>query len=233
MRWSLKFVAIGLLTILTTAPAQAAMSEAEQVAVWRSQLRQSYCAEDWNEALSLAAAIMGSDVLPYERIWLFLLRQDMFNYQRGVAEFSGCDGGRIMAGVTGEEAGLAVASESSIDWSRGVSSLQTRNFNPATHNASSDAQRTSTPVASTVTASNPDNDGVCNPRAQEERRVASGSVSNLWDYEIWENSSRQFYVMYWDQSRACYRSMRTTTSYQTQNEAWQEFMRLVGGFSQG
>ena len=230
MRWSLKFAAIGLLTVLTTAPVQAATREADQVAMWRSQLRQAYCAEDWNEALSVAAAIMGSDILPYERVWLFLLRQDMFNYQSGVAQFSGCEGGRIMAGVTGDEAGLA-ASTASLDWSRGFSSLQIGTSSSANRSPSFNTQRGSA-SASITTTSNTANDSACNPRSQEERRVANGSISNLWNYEIWENSSRQFYVMYWDQTQSCSRTARTTSSYQTQNEAWQEFMRAVDGFQQ-
>lgn len=81
--------------LLTTTPAQAAMSEAEQVTVWRYQLHRSYCAGNWTEAISLAGAMMGSQsIRQHERIWLFLLRQDMFNFQSSAAEFPGCQGGR-------------------------------------------------------------------------------------------------------------------------------------------
>jgi hypothetical protein len=102
MKWNMKAIAIGILSLFIAPPGYATVSEAEQIAVWRSQLLRSYCAENWTEALSLAGALMGSEVTPHERVWLYLLRQDMFNYQSGVAEFNGCDGSPIAAGITGQ-----------------------------------------------------------------------------------------------------------------------------------
>ena len=105
MRQSFILVAIGCFLGLAIAPAQASVSEAEQVTAWRYQLHRTYCAGNWTEALSLSAAMMGSrTVRQHERIWLFLLRQDMFNFQSGAAEFPGCRGGRVVTGITAEAA---------------------------------------------------------------------------------------------------------------------------------
>ncbi|GAB4227606.1 MAG: hypothetical protein Kow00121_56340 [Elainellaceae cyanobacterium] len=89
MKWNFKWAAIALLTVFTITPAQA-ITTAEQAEVWRWQLERAYCAENWTEAISVAGALMGSDIQPSERLWLFGLRQEMFNYQRGTASFSGC-----------------------------------------------------------------------------------------------------------------------------------------------
>lgn len=221
MKWSLKLVAIGCFAALTIAPAQAAVSEAEQATLWRYQLHRSYCAGNWTEAISLAGAMMGNrTVRQHERVWLFLLRQDMFNFQSGAAAFPGCQGGRVLAGITAEAAEIASQpAESSLSWEKGLAAIGV--------SAATARQSVSPPAnPSRFVATTPAQNTNCT-RSAGERWVADGSTSNQWNYEIWQDTSRRFYVKYWQQGETCAQS-RETTQYATQNEAWQEFRSQVG-----
>ncbi|WP_416670368.1 hypothetical protein [Egbenema bharatensis] len=219
MKWNVKAIAIGILSLLITAPSYAAVSEAEQVAAWRSQLLRSYCAENWTEALSLAAALMGSDVSPHERVWLYLLRQDLFNYQSGLAQFDGCDGSPIVAGVTGSEA-LAAAESSSLNW------LMTNRRGPAIATTLSRTHRSQaatppSPIAPASEFVRQSADTACLPVYERDRRVANGTISNRWAYEIWQDNGG-FRTRFWQQSQTCNQA-RTTSRYSTQNGAYEAF----------
>jgi len=219
MKW-MQRVAIGCLAIMPMAPAQAAVSEAEQATLWRYQLHRSYCAANWTEAISLAGAMMGNRaVREHERIWLFLLRQDMFNFQSGAAAFSGCQGGRLLAGITAD----ATAPESNaipLRWDNGLAAIGAnattarQSVLPTTHPSRSVS---STPATRTANCA----------EAEGERWVADGSTSNQWNYEIWQARSSEFYVQYWRQGETCAQS-RTTTQHATQNQAWQDFRSRIG-----
>lgn len=179
---------------------------------------------------------MGSKtVREHERIWLFLLRQDMFNFQNEAAAFSGCQGGRVLAGITADATVASLdptpvgpnreLSESTIDWTRGLAAIGANSTSP--RRSTSPASTASFPVSiagnpSNATSSNSD----CTASAGE-RRVADGSTSNQWNYEIWQDSGRQFYVRYWRQDETCAQA-RTTTHHLTQTQAWQEFRCDVG-----
>jgi hypothetical protein len=254
MERSLKLTAIGLTSLLSTLlstltllsispikPAQANPVEAQQVTAWRSDLHRSYCAGNWTEAMSLAGAMMGSsEVRPHERLWLFLLRQDMFNFQRGFADFSGCQGGRVLAGITADAAQessdrpsdhAAERSRSSVDWARGLVAIgadrpgQPTTTSPAT-TTSSVNQRTNNQSRTDRSAQTPTTTN-CPPPFDGERRVADGSTSNQWNYEIWRNTSSQFYVRYWRQNQTCAQARTTSERYSTQNEAWQAFRQAI------
>lgn len=222
MRWSLKLVAIGYFAVLAIAPARAAVSEAEQATLWRYQLHRSYCAGNWTEAISLAGAMMGNQtVRQHERVWLFLLRQDMFNFQSGAAAFPGCQGGRVLAGITAEAAEAASEpDELALNWDKGLAAI---GISTAT------ARRVGLPPANPSRAIATTSARTANcTGSQGESWVADGSTSNQWNYEIWQDtSSREFYVQYWRQGETCTQS-RETSQYATQNEAWQEFRSRVG-----
>lgn len=249
MRWSFRFATIGLLAVFATAPAQA-RNEVEQIAIWRSQLQQAYCVQDWTEAASLSAALMGSDISQSERLWLFYLRQDIYNFQYGVAAFPGCEDG-IVAGITAEAA-LAAASESAIDWESGttrVSRSQRSRWRTAdaadldwTRGTAFAGRNSTTPERTALSATTDnftptgfteDSQAVntaltttCGSPYPEERRVADGSTSNQWNYETWEDSNQSFYIRYWRQYQTCDQAY-TTSHYSTQNDAWQEFMEQI------
>lgn len=223
LRQSLTVAAIGWFMLLTTTPAQAAMSEAEQVTVWRYQLHRSYCAGNWTEAISLAGAMMGSQsIRQHERIWLFLLRQDMFNFQSGTAEFPSCQGGRVVAGITADET-TALSGQRSIDWNKGLVGVGTSR---ASH--PSWTQSTVPIAAATSLPDSRPESGIaaattCPPSSEEDRRVYRGSLSSQWNYEIWQATDRWFYVNYWKQDETCDQS-RTTLKNPTQDDARNEFM---------
>jgi hypothetical protein len=229
MKWNFKSIAIGIFSVLLATPVQAAMDEAEQITAWYSQLGRSYCAENWTEALSLAGALLGSDVTPHERVWLYLLRQDMFNYRSGAAEFNGCDGSPIMAGITGQEA-LSESRSSSLNWHRDGSiasrrnSLTTRSMLRTNRSQPINTTLPPTTALSSVQSSQA-TDTACPPVYERDRRVANGTVSNRWAYEIWQDNGG-FRARYWQQSQTCSQS-RTTGRYSTQNEAYQEFRRAA------
>lgn len=236
MRRSFQLAAIGCFALLTAAPVQAAISEAEQVTMWRYQLHRSYCAGNWPEAISLAGAMMGSKtVREHERVWLFLLRQDMFNFQNEAAAFPGCQGGRVLAGITADAtiASLDPApvspnrelSESTIDWNRGLSAIRANSTSP--RRSTSPASTASFPVSTVETPPNPTPSNSDCTASEGERWVADGSTSNQWNYEIWQDSGRQFYVRYWRQDETCAQARTTYSRYPTQNEAWQAFRDQV------
>lgn len=226
LRRSLTVAAIGCFVLLTTTPAQSAMSEAEQVTVWRYQLHRSYCAGNWTEAISLAGAMMGSqNVRQHERIWLFLLRQDMFNFQSSAAEFPGCQGGRVLAGITADET-TALSEQRSIDWNKGLGTIgssyashssRTQSTVPIAATTSSPDSRQETDIAAATT---------CPPAYEDDRRVYRGSLSSQWNYEIWQDTSRWFYVNYWRQHETCDQA-RTTSHHPTQDDARDEFMSAI------
>lgn len=231
MRRSFQLAAIGYFALLAAAPAQAAISEAEQVTIWRYQLHRSYCAGNWSEAISLAGAMMGSKtVREHERIWLFLLRQDMFNFQSEVAEFPGCQGGRLLAGVTAEATVASLETDreleqSSIDWNRGLAAIGANSTSAS--RLTSPASTASFPVSTVGSPPNPTPSNSDCTAYEGERWVADGSTSNQWNYEIWQDSGRQFYVRYWRQDETCAQA-RTTAHHLTQTQAWQAFRCDVG-----
>jgi hypothetical protein len=226
MKRRVKAIGLGivgsLFSMMVATPVGAAMSEAEQIAAWRWQLGRAYCAANWTEALSLAGALMGSDISPHERVWLFVLRQDMFNFQSDVAEFEGCDGGQITAGVTAQEA-LAASEPSSLNWRRERTVTSRRSSPTASALLRADRPQTSNATFSSTTTSEPNNqaDTACPPVYARDRRVANGTVSNRWAYEIWQDNSG-FRARYWQQSQTC-NEARTTLHYSTQNAAYQAF----------
>jgi hypothetical protein len=213
--------------ILAT-PTHAAMSEAEQIALWRSQLNRAYCTANWSEALSLAGAMMGSDVSPHERIWLSVLRQDMFNYQRGIAEFDGCNDEPITAGVTAQET-FAATDTPPLRWQTTRTSAVRRNTpsvslraNPA---LSTDRPLSTRSVSTTSASATPTQDTACRPASERDRRVANGTVSSRWAYEIWQDN-QGFRTRYWQQSQTCDQA-RTTFHYSTQEEAYRAFLNVA------
>jgi hypothetical protein len=203
------------------------MSEAEQIALWRSQLNRAYCAANWSEALSLAGAMMGSDISPHERIWLSVLRQDMFNYQRGIAEFEGCNDEPITAGITAQET-FTATDIPPLRWQTTRISAR-RNaplINVRANPASSIARLSPTRSASTPSAStNSNQDTACRPVFDRDRRVANGTVSSRWAYEIWQDN-QGFRTRYWQQSQTCEQA-RTTSHYSTQEEAYRAFLSVA------
>jgi hypothetical protein len=228
--------ALSLSPMAPIEPAQANPVEAQQVTAWRSGLHRSYCNSNWTEAISLAGAMMGSsEVTSNERLWLFVVRQDMFNFQRGVAEFSGCQGGRVLAGITADatqalqalvEFSDSSATSSSVNWARGLTAIRadrrqsTPLANASTTPSSVNPTRTDRSAQTPTTTD-------CPANSEGDRRVADGSTSNQWNYEIWRNTSSQFYVRYWRQHQTCAQARITPERYSTQNEAWQAFRQAI------
>jgi hypothetical protein len=226
MKW-MQAIGLGLVGFVATTPVYAAMSEAEQVAAWRSQLGRAYCAANWPEALSLAGALMGSEITPNERVWLFVLRQDMFNYQSGIADFGGCQGEQIVAGITAQEA-TTTSEVSSLNWQRGnLTNRRSASPSSATSRGNRNlnqepAWATTPPVPVSQTANS---NTACTPTSERDRRVANGTVSNRWAYEIWQDG-RGFEARYWQQSQTCDRA-RTTGHHSTQSGAYEAFRRAA------
>ncbi len=235
MKWSLSVVAIGVLSMLSTIPVQAAagsdrqirQQELQQVRRWQTELAYSFCNQDWTNALSVSRALMGSEVITAEeRWWLYVLQQDMFNYTHGLAEFKGCEPQGMVAGVTGQSAEPLIATRQAalVNWNRGLATLgqnlSSRATNPMIDDETSIAfaESTAQPIALNT---------ACNPYAVEERRVANGSVSNQWHYEIWQDSRHSFYVRYWMQNESCDRA-GSTSHYDSQREAYREFRSQIG-----
>jgi hypothetical protein len=190
--------------------------------------------------------MMGSqEVRPHERQWLFLLRQDMFNFQRGVAGFSGCQGGRVLAGITADAAQDAQeaiertasddateSSSSSVNWARGLTAIgvDRPRPQPALRSANISAVTSLVDRLNVDRANQADQNPAntdCQAFSEGERRVADGSTSNQWNYEIWRDVNYQFQVRYWRQNETCGQA-RVTWRYPTQNQAWQVFRCAIG-----
>lgn len=237
MKWNFSSITIGLLSALVpilpaiatptnSTPVNSTANDRAQLAQWRSDLQWTFCNESWTEALSLAGALMGSDnISEDERLWLFVLRQDIYNYYHGIAEFEGCEGG-IIAGATAQESFAASvdspSTNPSLNWNRGLSSL---GGNPRSRVAATPTNSSSRGTDLASVAASPST--ACTPYSSEEVRVANGSTSNQWNYEVWQRSRESFYTRYWDQNGSCDQS-RSTSNYSSQEEAYQAFRRTVG-----
>jgi hypothetical protein len=125
----MKNLILGILAAATATPLMCnAASANEPIEQMRSQLFQSICSEQWNEAQSLALALAGSEsISTSERAYYLAIRNPILAYQQGVAQFPGCVAGMPIS--TGE----AAAQESSLNWEgaiRSVGSVSTAQDTP-------------------------------------------------------------------------------------------------------
>ncbi|MBI4781221.1 MAG: hypothetical protein HY785_07830 [Oscillatoriophycideae cyanobacterium NC_groundwater_1537_Pr4_S-0.65um_50_18] len=229
-----KFAAllIGLLT-LAAQPTTAAPSQAHQNATWRSQLQQAMCSQSWSRAIGVSGALMGSDIQPNERIWLLALRQDLFAYQAGTASFAGCENG-MMAGATAESVQL-LSAESAADWQGTLVRLGFAESTApvAIAAAFSPATRTAAPLPSTETTVSSSRlaETACQVFSTRGFRVASGTTSSRWVYEIWQDVDT-FYAQYWRQSQTC-ADATSSGGFETQEAALEYVLSLRSNESVG
>lgn len=237
MKRNLGAVAIGVLSLLGTIPVQAMTQaevnrqmrqiEAQQVSIWFAELEYSFCNQDWTNALSASSALMGSEAISSEeRWWLYTLRQDMYNYSHGIAEFQGCDVVGMVAGVSAEQTTPMLA-DASPNWQRlipfrGNRSTRSLAITPSTlDNIIASAQTVDQEITS-------NSNRLCSPifpGLAEDLRVASGSLSTQWNYEILQPNPDQFYGLYWRQDAPCEEATRTDT-HPTQEEVHAELQSL-------
>jgi hypothetical protein len=190
------------------------------------------CSQSWSRAIGVSGALMGSDIQPNERIWLLALRQDLFAYQAGTAAFAGCENG-VMAGATAESVQL-LSADDSVDWQGTLVRLGFAEFTaPVAIAAFSPVIRTAAPLpsAETPVSSSPLAETACQVFSTRGFRVASGTTSSRWVYEIWQDVDT-FYAQYWRQSQTC-ADATSSGGFETQEEALEYVLNLRSNESVG
>lgn len=208
-----------VLTSLDREPAAIAQAISPEMA--QAALQQAICLNDWNQAIYAVNLLIGSPSTPpaMREQWVRYRRQ-LQEHQTLRSRFDQSNTPECAAAIAQAQQAAAaqqVAHSQPLDWDRA-----TAGFRQSPSTAQTRPQ--STPAASsrsnTAARSNTCAD-LMNP-GSGERRVSTGSVSSRWNYAIFQESSRRYYLRHWEQSD-CNRQGETRR-YSTEREAYLEFI---------
>jgi hypothetical protein len=198
----------------------AATAQAVSPEVAQATLQQAICLNDWNQAIYAVNLLIGSPSTPpaMREQWVRYRRQ-LQEHQTLRSRFDQSNAPECVAAIAQAQQAAAqqVARSQPLDWDRATARFR-QSPSPAQTRPQSTAAASSR--SNTTARSNTCAD-LMNP-GSGERRVSTGSVSSRWNYAIFQESSRRYYLRHWEQADCNRRG--ETRRHSTEREAYLDFI---------
>lgn len=206
--------------VIAVSISPSAIAQTASIDALRNATQQAVCLNEWNSAIQSVNQLMGlSDVTPAYREALLAYRRQLEGYRSSNARVDMRQQPGCQAAIAQAQTRTAPTSQSSrsMNWDMAIANIsgQQSGSTALVRPTGSRSARASTTQTSAA----------CSSPTTRDRRVATGTISNRWQYEMFEGSSG-FYIYYWQQ-HDCRSVSRFYGTYPTQSELREEFTNYI------